>query len=161
MKKPASLTKIALKHTCHSCSLSKATRLPLPKVAERKATRPFEHLHTDVWQARGRSLAGSRYAINFVCEFTRYRRLYFLRKKSGAPDALELFVSEVVNTTPGAKCLRITSDCGGEFTGEEWCSKCCSLGIINFYSAPHTRALMEILQRDGHLYAHRFWSPAD
>jgi hypothetical protein len=153
VKKPASLTKIALKHTCHSCSLSKATRLPLPKVAERKATRPFEHLHTDVWQARGRSLAGSRYAIIFVCEFTRYRRLYFLRKRSGAPDALELFVSEVVNTTPGAKCLRITSDCGGEFTGEEWCSKCRSLGIINLYSAPYSQGQNGIPERSWRFYS--------
>lgn len=65
------------------------------------------------------SLVGSRYAIVFTDEATRYKMPYFLNAKSEVPNAIRKFVADVSRMLQGTKVRRIHSDNAGEFISHE------------------------------------------
>jgi hypothetical protein len=68
---------------CEGCVYAKATRLPFPKVARRKATRPLERVHFDIiGKMPVEGMRGERYTLVFVDEKTGMIFAYHLRNKS-------------------------------------------------------------------------------
>lgn len=62
---------------CETCIVSKSRRRTFNHTLCKEQTPGFV-LHTDINEFNTRSIGGSRYAIVFVCEATRYKRVYFM-----------------------------------------------------------------------------------
>ena len=65
------------------------------------------------------SIGGSKYFLLVTDEHTRYRKVYFLKKKSNASENFKLYVNAAQNET-GKIPIAIWTDGGGEFTSTEF-----------------------------------------
>jgi hypothetical protein len=118
---------------CEVCALTKATRAPVPKRSETRATKPLQLVHSDIWgPTQTASTRGHRYAITFVDDFSRSVKLYTMNKKSEALDCLKEF-----NTQVGAVGT-LQSDNGTEFKSNRFHAYCIDKGIKQQFSTPHT-----------------------
>ena len=66
---------------CHACQLGKHIRLPFYP-SHSSTSRPFEHLHCDLWTSPVPSTSGFCYYLIIVDDFTHYFWSFPLRKKS-------------------------------------------------------------------------------
>ena len=71
---------------CRGCLLGKMTRVPFRDVTN-KATKPLQRVYMDLCgPMKTKTLGGRSYFLLITDEFTRFRRVYMLRKKSEALD---------------------------------------------------------------------------
>ena len=102
--------------TCKGCIYGKAHRL---KFGTRvRATAPGELIHCDVCGPfEIPSFRGYRYFVLFKDDFSRYRRVYFMKEKSGVSSKLEEMLAEA--RTSGNTVKELLSDNGLEFDDEK------------------------------------------
>ena len=82
------------------------------------------------------SLGGSKYVMICVDDFSRFKIVWFLKKKSDAAAALRNIIAEYI-TPNGLKIDSIRTDEGGEFEGE--CQQVLdSHGITHEFTPPET-----------------------
>jgi hypothetical protein len=106
---------------CDSCEYAKTTRKQIRKERTAQQAQAFgEEIHTDVWgPSPTLSLGGRRYYVTFTDDHTRFTRLEVLRTKDKAFRAYKAF-SSWAQTQHSARIKRLRSDCGGEFTSNEF-----------------------------------------
>uniref|UniRef100_A0A2N9GHZ2 Integrase catalytic domain-containing protein n=1 Tax=Fagus sylvatica TaxID=28930 RepID=A0A2N9GHZ2_FAGSY len=130
------LSKNVLEH-CHHCLAGKMHQLPFP-ISNKHAVFPFELVHADLWgPAPVVSTNAFRYYLVLVDDFTKFTWVYLLKNKS---DTLTLFTQfrAMVETQFSLPIKALRSDCGGEFTSNQFNQFCASKGIIHQLSCPHT-----------------------
>lgn len=90
------------------------------KTKEYNTSRPLELIHTNLCgPTRTRALAGERYFMLFIDDYSRRTWVTFLHDKSQAFERFKIFKKMVENESGHRlKCLR--SDLGGEFSSNEF-----------------------------------------
>ena len=122
---------------CHACQYGKQNRRPFPKSSWR-ATHKLQLIHTDVsGPQRTKSLAGSRYYIAFIDDFSRMCWIFFLKFKSEVAGVFWKFKKMVENQS-GYKIQAVRSDNGKEYTSAEFDMFCEEAGIEHQLTALYT-----------------------
>lgn len=125
---------------CEVCTQSKMTRLPFPsKHCENRTTQVLEIIHSDVCgPMRIESLGGTRYFVTFIDEYTRYCRVYFLKRKNEVLEKFKEYKNEVENYTE-KKIKFLQTDNGiGEYMNKEFNDFLCKYGIQRRLTTPYT-----------------------
>jgi transposase InsO family protein len=130
------LSKSILEH-CHHCLAGKMHQLPFPN-SNKQVQSPFELVHSDLWgPAPVVSTNAFRYYLVFVDEFTKFTWVYLLKHKSDTFHTFTQFQA-MVHTQFSLPIKTIRTDCGGEFTSNQFNQFCDSKGMIHQVSCPHT-----------------------
>lgn len=124
------------KEFCDACAYGKMHRLSFGK-RQNRPTKVGELIHADVCGPMPeKSLGGSKYYVVFKDDFSKYRRVYFLKQKSEVKDKLSQFISEV--KTRGHCIKELLTDGGGEFNNSDVHKVVCELGLNHRNSMPYT-----------------------
>lgn len=99
---------------CKGCIYGKAHRLKFG--TRERATKPGELMHTDVCGPFLHSQRGYRYYVLFKDDYTRYKYVYFIKKKSEVPEKTKQMIAEV--KVSGHVIQELLSDNSGEFDNE-------------------------------------------
>lgn len=124
--------------SCESCIVAKQTRRPFKAQLEMRSNERLEVIHSDVCgPLETPTLAGNRYFITFIDEFSRMTWVFLMQFKS---EALEIFKRFKVRTEKEVerqiKLLR--TDGGGEYTSIKFEEYCRAHGIMHEVIAPYT-----------------------
>jgi hypothetical protein len=135
-----------VQHHCKHCLIGKMHKLPFEH-SKFQSTQPLELIHSDVWgPAPITSFNGYRYYILFVDDYTRFSWLYLLKNKSDVFSTFKTFKATVEKQlSKQIKFLR--TDCGGEYTSNEFNAFCASNGITHHLLCPHTPQQNGIVER--------------
>uniref|UniRef100_A0A2N9FKJ8 Integrase catalytic domain-containing protein n=1 Tax=Fagus sylvatica TaxID=28930 RepID=A0A2N9FKJ8_FAGSY len=135
-----------VQHHCKHCLIGKMHKLPFVH-SQFQSTQPLELIHSDVWgPAPVNSSNGYKYYLLFVDDFSRFSWLYLLKHKSDVLSIFKSFKAAVENQfSTQIKFLR--TDCGGEYTSNEFTAFCSSSGITHQLSCPHTPQQNGIVER--------------
>ncbi|GAA5942527.1 hypothetical protein JCM1841_004510 [Sporobolomyces salmonicolor] len=101
------------KAECNICQAAHATRLPFSS-SDSLASHPLELVHSNVLSVDAASLAGKRYAVTFVDNFSRRLWVEPLDRKSDVFEVFKRFKA-AAETESGRK-LQHRSDNGGEYS---------------------------------------------
>ena len=132
---------------CENCALGKCTNTSHPARSSRKATQPGQILHVDTSGQLSESLGGSRYILLCKDEFSSYRQVAFVKKKSEIADHVKKFIAQAQLDT-GNKCLKLMSDQGSEFLNNGLSEFLNERGIIHELSSPHVPEQNGFIERD-------------
>jgi transposase InsO family protein len=135
-----------VQHHCKHCLIGKMHKLPFVN-SQFQSTQPLELIHSDVWgPAPVNSSDGNKYYLLFVDDFSRFSWLYLLKHKSDVFSIFKSFKATVENQfSTQIKFLR--TDCGGEYTSNEFTAFCTSSGITHQLSCPHTPQQNGLVER--------------
>lgn len=139
---------------CDVCELSKHTNISFPKHAERPATKPFETVHVDLMGPMDEeSLGGSRYAVLFVDEFTKWTTAKFVAAKGDFISVFKQYVTEIGQLgNRVSKVTGIRTDRGGEFEAKAVADYCGQEGILHTSSGPYGPQQQGISERANRTY---------
>ncbi|KAJ9544101.1 hypothetical protein OSB04_023808 [Centaurea solstitialis] len=105
-------TKVSL---CSACEKVKQTRASFKSKQISSISSPFQLLHMDLFgPINVQSIAGKKYTLVIVDEYSRYTWVFFLRSKSDAPEEIILFVRKMEKLN-NIYVRSIRSDHGTEF----------------------------------------------
>ena len=138
------------KLSCDACTEANASRLSRSHasghqgVKPRKTSRPGQVVHADIAGPFVSSASGGyRYALILVDDFTRYKWVYFMRKKSEAPDYTRTFISSFnallakrFGADEAFSVASIHTDNAGEFLSQD-IATCSMLRAWRNPHAPH------------------------
>ena len=134
-------------HVCENCAETKSVRASFPKSAHRRTKAKLQLVYTDLWgPITPTSIGGAAYAVIFVDDYTRLKKLYFMARKSELPAKLQDFVADVA-VPEDLTIKRLRSDCGGEYKSAKMKSLCRKLGIKQEFSAPYSQAQNGVAER--------------
>ncbi|KAJ9564153.1 hypothetical protein OSB04_000119 [Centaurea solstitialis] len=86
-------TKVSL---CSACEKGKQTRATFKSKQISSISSPLQLLHMDLFgHVNVQSIAGKKYTLVIVDEYSRYTWVFFLRSKSDAPEEIILFVRKM------------------------------------------------------------------
>lgn len=123
---------------CNVCILAKSHRTSYPINLNKKTTKPFELIHSDVWgPAPITSKSGIRWFVTFVDDCTRMTWLYTMRHKSEVCEIFPIFW-HMVSTQFSLPVKTIRSDNGGEYLNSELLRFFHTKGILHETTCPHT-----------------------
>jgi len=121
---------------CDGCALGKAHRKPF-KPRPNRATSVGEVINADVNGPMSvDSFTGARYFVCFKDDYSKYRRIFFLKKKSEVSSCLRMFLNEATNQGHVVKSLRC--DGGGEFDCGEVREILAEKGTVLTVGIPYT-----------------------
>ncbi|KAJ9536147.1 hypothetical protein OSB04_un000680 [Centaurea solstitialis] len=105
-------TKVSL---CSACEKGKQTRASFKSKQMSSIRSPLQLLHMDLFgPVNVQSIAGKKYTLVIVDEYSRYTWVFFLRSKSDAPEEIILFVRKMEKLN-NLSVRSIRSDHGTEF----------------------------------------------
>ncbi|KAJ9542139.1 LOW QUALITY PROTEIN: hypothetical protein OSB04_028645 [Centaurea solstitialis] len=105
-------TKVSL---CSACEKGKQTRASFKSKQISSISSPLQLLHMDLFgPVNVQSIAGKKYTLVIVDEYSRYTWVFFLRSKSDAPEEIILFVRKMERLN-NLTVRSIISDHGTEF----------------------------------------------
>ncbi|CAL8078779.1 unnamed protein product [Prunus armeniaca] len=132
---------------CEGCQFGKQHREWFPKNQAWRASTPLELIHMDLCgPMQTESLAGNKYFMLLINDFTRMTWVYFLRYKSDALNCFRKFKSMVeLQSSYKVKCVR--SDRGGEFTSSEFNKPCEDGGIQRQLTMADTHQQNGVVER--------------
>lgn len=123
---------------CETCAKGKQHRTTIPKVAQWRATKPLQLVHTDLCGPITPRTAGDKgYVLTFIDDFSRKTWVYFLSEKCEAFNKFKIFKTMVENEV-GTKLLCLRSDRGGEFNSKEFNDFCATNGVKRQLTAAYT-----------------------
>lgn len=103
---------------CHQCTIAKSTQSK-PKSATSRSSTPGEYIHSDLCGPFPEaSYGGTLYYICFICDYSRYAWVRFLKQKSDAAQAIEDFVNQI-ETQLSTRVKRFRTDNGGEYLNQK------------------------------------------
>jgi hypothetical protein len=112
-----------------------------------QSTHPLELVHSDVWgPAPINSSNGYRFYLLFVDDYSQFSWLYLLKRKSNVLHTFKHFQASVENLL-SQKIKVLRTDCGGEYTSNEFNAHCASHGITHHFSCPHTPQQNGLVER--------------
>ena len=122
---------------CKSCVLGKMMRAPF-KDAVVRVTKPMQRVYMDICgPMKVQSIGGSKYFLPVTDEYTRFRKIYFMRKKSEALDHFKTYVQSAKNEM-GKIPPAIRMDGSGEFTSMAFKKYLDDNGIRAELTVPYT-----------------------
>ncbi|TLX70168.1 DDE-type integrase/transposase/recombinase [Labilibacter sediminis] len=134
-------------HLCAACEHGKIHRTSHLAKVSTKISEPLELLHIDLCGPSSiESLAGKRYILVIVDDFSRYTWVYFLRNKSETSDELITFV-KFAEKQLKTVVRSFRSDNGTEFKNKAFDSYLKSRGISHNFSAPYTPQQNGVVER--------------
>ncbi|CAN0228401.1 unnamed protein product [Ascophyllum nodosum] len=103
---------------CETCFQVKAKQHAVPKKTDERASVKGQRFFVDVGgPMKHSSLGGNNYVVIFVDDYTRFKVVKFVKKKSDTTAALLSMVADYITPQKlSIKCIR--TDNGGEFEGE-------------------------------------------
>lgn len=102
---------------CEGCVLGKQHRFSFGTRVN-QVSHPGELIHADVCgPMQSESFSRCRYYVLFKDDFSKYRSVYFLKKKSEVVDKLQVFLAEA--KTLGHTVKELLTDGGGEFDNKD------------------------------------------
>ena len=123
---------------CEACVQGKQTREPFKGSADVQSTEKLQLVHSDVCGPMSvASMGSAKYFVTFTDDFTRYCRVYFLKKKSEVFEKFKQYEAEVTNCS-GKKIKTLRTDNGGEYTSTEFEAYLRKKGIRHEVSTPYT-----------------------
>jgi transposase InsO family protein len=129
---------VALPTPCVACLQGKQHAAAVPKVAEHRAMRPLELVHSDVvGPMPTMSHAGHRFIVTIVDDYSRKTWAVPVRTKADTPRVLQEFKA-LAEAQTGHKLLALRSDNGGEYESAELNQFLAEHGVRHERSAPHT-----------------------
>jgi hypothetical protein len=96
--------------SCDICEVSKHTHTSFPSRGKegRRASWPMEIVHMDVFGPIDTvSVGGSRYAILFTDDYSKWRSIYFMKSKSETLDKVVQYLEDVAGLTGGVQSTKI------------------------------------------------------
>ncbi|CAN0139877.1 unnamed protein product, partial [Ascophyllum nodosum] len=103
---------------CETCFQVKAKRHAVPKKTDERASVKGQRFFVDVGgPMKHSSLGGNNYVVIFVDDYTRFKVVKFVKKKSDTTAALLSMVADYI-TPQKLSIKRIRTENGGEFEGE-------------------------------------------
>ena len=121
---------------CDICLKGKMTN-PVSKTPRQRSTSVFEMIHCDiVGPLTPTSKQNYRYSINFVDDCSDLVKIYFLKQKSDASQALMKFIAECADL--GHVIRKVRADHGTEFTCNSFRQICLQNKIKLEFSSPRT-----------------------
>jgi hypothetical protein len=124
-----------VQHHCKHCLIGKMHKLPFVP-SQFQSTHPLELVHSDVWgPAPINSSNGYRFYLLFVDDYSRFSWLYLLKRKSDVLHTFKHFQASVENLL-SQKIKILRTDCGGEYTSNEFNAHCASHGITIIFLVP-------------------------
>ncbi|CAL8087744.1 unnamed protein product [Prunus armeniaca] len=137
----------AVDGVCEGCQFGKQHREWFPKNKAWRASTPLELIHMDLCgPMQTESLAGNKYFMLLIDDFTRLTWVYFLRYKLDALNCFRKFKS-MVELQSGFKVKCVRSDKGGEFTSSEFDRLCEEAGIQRQFSMAYTPQQNGVVER--------------
>ncbi|KAJ1530258.1 hypothetical protein ONE63_005180 [Megalurothrips usitatus] len=119
-----------LDEKCDVCEKGKATKLGFPQTSDRQSCHPLDLIHTDVMGKLTNSLGGSKYVITFIGDYSRFVRVYYLKKKSEAFKAFKQYQT-YVEVLHERKIKAMQSDGGGEYIDGEFQAYLRERGVVH------------------------------
>ncbi|CAF4951965.1 unnamed protein product [Pieris macdunnoughi] len=159
--------------TCETCIKGKFSTLPFKSHGQIISTEVLQIIHSDVCGPfENESMAGSKYFVKFIDDYTRYCCVYFLKEKSQVIDKFKEY-KNYVELFHKKKIQNLQFDNGGEFRSKAFDKFLKDNGISRRLSAPYTpqqngmserknRSLMDkarCLMLDANIPA-KFWAEA-
>ncbi|KAI7932968.1 hypothetical protein MJO28_017896 [Puccinia striiformis f. sp. tritici] len=132
--------------SCEECSLSKSHRLPyfnsLPK-----STHCLEFIHMDLsGRINPPTMEGYQYYFKITDQFSSFKFVYLLRKKSEAFEQFKKYY-ELVTVSQSRPVKNLVTDGGGEFNSNEFKEFLVSKGVTVHISAPYTPQQNPVAER--------------
>ena len=122
---------------CEDCMLGKLHVLPF-KLSNSRADQPGKIIHADVCgPMEEESLGGAYYFLMLKDDYSHYRTIYFLKRKSEAKQKIVEFLV-LAETQTGNRVKILRTDNGLEEVNKEVESYLASKGIIHQKSCPYT-----------------------
>ena len=123
---------------CEGCLLGKSHREAMPSAATHRATKPLELVHSDVCGPFSTmSLAGFRYYVLFIDDFSRFTVVFPIVHKSDVLDRFLTFQAWA-ETLTGAPLRTLRTDGGGEYGSQEFDRHLNAKGIARQRTPPYT-----------------------
>lgn len=119
---------------CEGCIYGKTHKKPFG--TRERATAPGELIHADVCGPFAESVGKNKYFVVFKDDFSGYRFVYFMRKKSEVKDKLIQMLNEA--KVAGHTVKTLLSDNGGEFVNAEVKNILNAHGITQRLTMPYT-----------------------
>jgi transposase len=121
---------------CEGCVLGKHHRVSFG-TRPKDVSRPGDLIHSDVCgPMQEESYSGFKYFVTFKDEYSKYRRVYFLKHKSEVPAKLKVFLAET--KTLGHVVKELLTDGGGEYSSKELEAITQDAGLQHHKSMPYT-----------------------
>lgn len=131
---------------CDDCALGKSHRLPFRSRKDRP-TVTGELINADVnGPMENPSLSGARYFVCFKDDFSKFRRVFFMKHKSEVVQAIEQFLNEAKTNGHVVKGFRC--DGGKEFVNKLVSELLASRGIRQLVSCPYTPQQDGVAERE-------------
>jgi transposase InsO family protein len=139
--------KFSVSHTfCKHCVMGKMTQLPF-STSTSCTQFPLQLVHSDVWgPAPINSINSHRYYVIFVDDFTRFTWFFPLKHKSQVLASFQHFKNTMENHL-GTSIKTLRTDCGGEYTNNEFRAFCSKSGIFHQFTCPHTSQQNGVAER--------------
>jgi len=132
---------------CLDCLLGKCTRVKHTTRTSPRAQKPGQALHMDtIGPLPCQSLGGCHYYLLASDEFSAYKIVDFVVKKSDIADRVKQFVS-LSELETGNFVLKLKTDNGTEFVNQGLRSFLESRGIVHLRSAPHVSEQNGLIER--------------
>jgi transposase InsO family protein len=129
------------------CVLGKHPQNKFDKEKTQKASFPLDMIHSDLMGPfMHPSISKSRYVIIFVDDFSHFRWIFFLKKKSEVFQHLKDFKS-LVETQSRKKIKALRTDNGWEYVNREIHNLCLETKIRLQHTVPYTSQQNEVAKR--------------
>ena len=120
---------------CEPCLAGKMHSNPFP-TSQSRTSAPLELVHSDLHgPLPTQTPSGHRYWVTFIDDYTRYRCVVFLKKKSDAFNAFKDYKAMVENQL-GLKIKALQDDKGGEYMSNAFLRFTDQCGIVRRHTAP-------------------------
>jgi hypothetical protein len=123
---------------CEACIRGKIHRMAMPQQVTSRAQALLELVHTDVCgPMRTATLAGSRYFVTFIDDFSRFIVIFAMKTKDETLAHFKVYKAWAeLHTGHPIKAMR--SDGGGEYSSKDFDTFLQSCGIARQRSTPYT-----------------------
>ena len=131
---------------CQNCAIEKIRKKNIPQEASDNKTEPGERIYLDILPMKTKSLGGNKYWVLIVDEATRFKKSFFVKKKSDQNEEILNWIKDIkIKYNITVKTIRC--DNSGE---NKILRKICEsegLGIEFEYTAPGTPQQNGIVER--------------
>ncbi|KAI3718335.1 hypothetical protein L6452_19200 [Arctium lappa] len=134
-------------HLCSACEMGKMKRSSHKTKSENNCPRPLHMLHVDLCGPISiQSLAGKKYILVLIDEFSRYTWIEFIRAKSDVPDILIRLLKRL-QVLFSSKVQKLRSDNGTEFRNAKINYYLSEEGITPNFSTARTSQQNGVVER--------------
>ena len=132
---------------CESCQFAKHHRLSYSFRVNKRASAPFELVHSDVWgPSPVVSLTGFRYFVTFIDDYSRTTWLYLMKNRSELFSHFCIFCAEI-HTQFHVYVQNLRSDNAKEYVSEQFQSFMLQHGILHQTSCVDTPTQNGVVER--------------